>query len=158
MNNTDLDVTVATNKLNILINVWENTNNKKSKIYIVREILKCIDKYSNIFFNDIKYQNLIDILENKLHEFKKEEKLKNKCNKLLQKYYGHIWTENRCNAYTLKHLRCKNITFTCDKSKSKDISKNYYCTIHYTKYDIIFELLIKYILPDIATKCIHIFL
>ena len=155
MNNTDLDVEV-TNKLDLLLGLFWKTYNKKTKIIIVNEILKCIDKYSKIFFNDIKHKNFIDILENKLHEFKKEEKLKNKCNKLLEKYYGHIWTENRCNAYTLKHLRCKKFTFTCDKSKSKYISKNYYCTIHCTKYTILFELLVKYILPDIATKCIHI--
>jgi hypothetical protein len=135
------------NKISMLFNTYdEYRNNKKIKIKIIKEIFELFDKNIHLIFNTSKYKNFKETLHKKLHEFKNEKELTKICNNLLEKHYGEEWSENRCNAYTLQNCRCKNMI----------ISKKYYCKIHDIKFNKIFNLLVKYIIPDVTTKCIHL--
>ena len=135
-------------KMKNLGNEFDYMYTRDQKIIFIREYLDNIDKYSYIVFKEDKFKNFIDTFHIKLHEFKEERKLKIKCYKLLEKYFNEKWTENRCNAITCCNDRCKNLI--CKNL----ICKNLFCNKHKSYYTKIYNCLSKYLISNIATKCI----
>ena len=129
-----------------LLPILQNFQNKSrvDKINDFYQVLQYIEEYSDIIFTPFgTYNDFIIDIKKKVIEFRKEEKIQNICNLILDKYYNEY-----CKAYTLKHIRCGNRI-------SKDISYNF-CRAHCKKYmEKIMKLVMNKLSYDTAGICVN---
>jgi hypothetical protein len=129
-----------------LLSILKKNQNKSrvDKINYLHQVLKYIEEYADIIFTPLGiYNDFIIEIKKKVIEFRKEEKIKNICNLILDKYYNEY-----CKAYTLKHIRCGNRI-------SKDISYHF-CGAHCKKYmEKIMKLVMNKLSQDTASICVN---
>lgn len=112
-----------------LLSVIKNSDEKEYKINKYYEILKLLDNYNIIFYNETnKWNRFIDVMEKKLKFFIKTEKdISEKTKIFLKKYF-------RCKAICKYKNRCKN------KINRKE--SRCFCKVH-KKYILKFKNILK---------------
>ena len=138
-------------EINKLLKIFYNTSTKNEKLTTCIEILNIIDKFSFIF-NIKKYKIFVNVLKDKLYEFKIEKELKEQSYHILRKYYGEY--KNKCEVYTLRGYLCNNNTNIKNIKNIKNICSKKMCRIHNIAYYKRFNLLNKYLFKDITKICL----
>lgn len=144
------DVILRTKIKNSIERVHEESSFEK-KSYLFLRVLKIIDNHSTIIFNNVKYEQFISALGNKLLEFEKDTDINknNKYNIIYKKYLNKYFNYNydfQCQAYTLSGSRCKKI---------RKNNSDHFCGTHDNKYlPKIINFLSDVLIFDLSMICI----
>ena len=139
-----VDDKICRSKLLFLIKKMNLSNSTYNRITIFIDVLVVIYKYQHLIFSNIpEWISFTVVLQQKLKEFSKEEKLKKDCEELLKKYFDDI-----CRGYTRRGIRCKNHV-------KKGIS-NKFCGVHINFSTKVKKILCTELPNNISNICINL--
>jgi hypothetical protein len=136
-------------EMKISLSNIENFQTKKKKVKEAIKIIKIMELYSNIIFNnnDNGLLKFSKVAKEKCFHFietePNEKELVIVCKKFLDNHYDDINFNLKCEAFTLNGSRCKNYK-----------KEKHFCHIHEKHFKKITDILSLHLIPDISKICI----